>query len=98
MMFPKPKRVRLKGKALARLNQAIHDRDNDRCVICGAWVDPGKKFHHEPCGADKSDEEEKGATLCDRCHFRRHNGPNSTEIRELIKEYLRKHYGGKDGS
>ena len=53
---------------------------------------PAKKFHHEPCGVNRSDEEQKGVVLCDICHFQRHNGKNSGEIREKIREYLRKCY------
>ena len=92
MIFEKPKRVCLKGKALSDLNRKIHNRDHNRCVICGAWVDPAKKFHHEPCGINRSDEEQKGVVLCDACHFQRHSGKNSREIREKIREYLKKCY------
>ena len=92
MIFEKPKRVHLKGKALSNLNRAIHIRDHNQCVICGAWVDPGKKFHHEPCGVNRSDEEQKGVVLCDICHFQRHNGKNSAEYRQKIREYLQKYY------
>ncbi len=92
MIFEKPKRVRLKGKALSNLNRTIHIRDHNQCVICGAWVNPAKKFHHEPCGINKSDEEQKGVVLCDACHFQRHNGKNSAEYRQKIQEYLQKCY------
>lgn len=92
MIFAKSKRVRLKGRALSRLNSAIHTRDHDRCVVCGAWVHPSVKFHHEPCGVNRSDEEQKGVVLCDACHFQRHNGKNSTEYRQKIQEYLQKCY------
>ena len=93
MIFAKSKRVRLKGRALSRLNSAIHTRDHDRCVVCGAWVHPSVKFHHEPCGVDKSDEIEKGVVLCRECHFERHNGKNSQEIRKKIVDYLKGLYG-----
>ena len=92
MIFAKSKRVRLKGRALSRLNSAIHTRDHDRCVVCGAWVHPSVKFHHEPCGVNRSDEEQKGVVLCDACHFQRHNGKNSAEYRQKIREYLQKCY------
>ncbi len=91
-MFEKTKCVRLKGKKLSDLNRAIHIRDHNQCVVCGAWVNPAKKFHHEPCGINRSDEIGKGVVLCDICHFQRHNGKNSGEIREKIREYLRKCY------
>ena len=84
----KNKRVRLKGKALRELNAAIHERDGHCCVNCGAYVDPGEKFHHEPGGAEKSDEIEKGATLCMKCHRRRHFGPNSQEVKRKVEKHL----------
>ena len=92
MIFGKSKRVRLKGRALSRLKSAMHTRDHERGVVCGAWVHPSVKFHHEPCGVNRSDEEQKGVVLCDICHFQRHNGKNSGEIREKIREYLQKCY------
>lgn len=92
-MLEKPKRVRLKGKALSNLNRVIHNRDHNQCVVCGAWVHPSVKFHHEPCGINKSDEEQKGVVLCAVCHFQRHNGTNSREIRGRIEAYLDNIYG-----
>lgn len=87
-MLTKTKRVRLKGKALWELNAAIHERDGHSCIICGCYVDIGVKFHHEPCGAHKSDEMGKGVTLCFDCHQERHFGANSKEVKTKIVEYL----------
>ena len=64
MMMMKTKKVKLYGEKLRKLNTAIHERDNNCCIICGKYVDPNEKFHHEPCGAMKSDEISKGVTLC----------------------------------
>ena len=91
-VLTKTKRVRLKGKALRELNAAIHERDNHRCIACTKYVDPGEKFHHEPGGADKSNEIEKGVLLCYKCHHRRHFGPGSQEIKTKAEEYLRELY------
>lgn len=87
-MFAKSKRVRLTGAKLRQLNETISERDGQRCVLCNAWVEPGKKFHHEPCGINKQDKEQCGVLLCDSCHFARHNGSNSREIKERINDYL----------
>ena len=87
-MIGKTKRIRLKGKKLRELNAAIHERDGHCCIICGRYVDPGEKFHHEPCGAEKSDEIDKGVLLCFDCHKERHFGPKSKEIKTKIEEYL----------
>ena len=73
---------------MRELNAAIHERDGHCCIICGQHVQPGEKFHHEPLGAEKSDEIGKGVTLCYSCHHRRHFGPNSQGIRTEIEEYL----------
>ena len=95
-MINKTKRVRLYGPALFQLNTAIHSRDGNCCIICGAYVYPGEKFHHEPPGANKSDEIEKGVTLCFSCHAARHFGANSMAIRAKIIEYLNNLYGGEN--
>lgn len=92
-MIKKMKRVRLHGSALRELNTAIHERDGNRCIICGQYVQPGEKFHHEPPGAGKSDELKKGVTLCFGCHAARHFGVNGTLIRAQIVAYLSRLYG-----
>ena len=92
MMMMKTKKVKLYGEKLRKLNTAIHERDNNCCIICGKYVDPKEKFHHEPCGAMKSDEISKGVTLCYDCHAERHFGKNSNAVRAQIKEYLQSIY------
>ena len=92
MMMMKTKKVKLYGEKLRKLNTAIHERDNNCCIFCGKYVDPNEKFHHEPCGAMKSDEISKGVTLCYDCHAERHFGKNSNAVRAQIKEYLQSIY------
>lgn len=96
-MLPKTKRVRLRGTDLEELNRAIHTRDGHNCIICGAYVPIGEKFHHEPQGADKSDEIEKGVLLCFDCHQTRHFGKDSQQVRGKIVEYLARLYGETAG-
>ena len=91
-MIPKTKRVRLSGRRLEELNEAIHERDGHRCIICGAYVHIGEKFHHEPPGIGKSDEIEKGVLLCYTCHQERHFGSMSREIKQRAVEYLERLY------
>lgn len=82
-------RTRLTGKAMKKLNEDIHERDDCRCVACKkAYVPIGKKFHHEPCGDDKQDLIEQGACLCDKCHDIRHSRGGSLEIRKKAEDYL----------
>ncbi|WP_371378867.1 hypothetical protein [Sporomusa aerivorans] len=94
--IPKHKKVRLKGKPLAKLNLDIHVRDKYICIIkgCGLHVPIGEKFHHEPCGSDKEDRIEKGLLLCYEVHHDgRHKGPDSEAIKQECQEYLRGLYG-----
>ena len=91
-MIAKTSQIRLTGKPLAELNAEIHARDNNSCVCCGRWVDPGEKWHHEPGGANKQDRIECGATVCGRCHHERHFGKLLRMYRELIERYLRELY------
>lgn len=91
----KNKKVRKKGKALKQINDEIHVRDKNQCIIqgCKLYVENGKKFHHEPQGADKEDRLECGVTLCDGHHYERHHGENSEAIRQECVDYLKKLYG-----
>ena len=86
------KRIRIKGKALSALNAEIHYRDSDSCVSCGAWVHPGEKFHHEPCGCYKEDRLECGVTACGSCHHERHFGKDPNFYKDKIMDYLSRLY------
>ncbi len=90
--FPKTKRKRIKGEPLSKLNEQIHKRDNNACILCGRYVLPGEKFHHEPSGPKKQDRIECGVTLCRECHDERHFGSKLREYRRKIENYLRKRY------
>lgn len=88
-MFAKAKLIRLKGKALLALVKQIYERDQHRCVVCGKWVEDGKKPHHEPCGAGrKSDEFWKMVLLCDECHYKRHHTEEAMKIKDVIIRYI----------
>lgn len=94
MMFPKKKKIRLTGKAQQKLVDDVYKRDGHCCVVCGRWVEKGHKYHHEPPKSHGGqDIIEHAALLCDLCHFIRHNGPNSNEIKEAVESYLNKLYG-----
>lgn len=92
-MLTKPKRVKLYGKKLRELNNKIFERDNYRCIVCGAYVSPGHKFHHEPNSQNKTDEMCGGVVLCDKCHRLRHDSGRLKEIKEKCESYLRDLYG-----
>ncbi|MCM0760678.1 hypothetical protein M7775_19185 [Sporomusa sphaeroides DSM 2875] len=89
-MFPKDKREKLKGKSLKQLNNDIHERDGDKCIIktCRRNVLPGVKFHHQPFGNKKRDRIECGCTLCPDCHHELHFGEDSRKYIAECEEYL----------
>lgn len=86
------KPVRVKGKKLKQLNDAIHERDDNKCVVSGVYVDPDVKFHHVKRGINKEDRIEYGVTLDPGVHWKSHFSKD-TEERERInrrcEEYLR---------
>lgn len=90
--IPKMKIIKLKGKKLAALNTAIHERDYHRCIYCRSLVNPGEKFHHEHNGV-KSDQIEYGVLLCMKCHKKRHHEAGGHEIKEYCRKYLMNLYG-----
>jgi len=72
-MFPKPKNIRLKGKKLHELYDAVHARDAGQCVKCGTWVEPGTPPHHRIFKSQSGgDELENLETLCQECHYKEH--------------------------
>lgn len=88
-MLEKSKQVRLRGEALRGLVDAVYERDQHKCVVCGRWVEDGHKPHHEPPGAGrKSDELDKMVLLCDECHYKRHHAGDAGIVRDKIERYL----------
>lgn len=89
----KHKRTRLKGKAVDRLNEEIHERDNYQCIVpgCKRYVPIREKWHHEPCGANKEDVIEKGCLLCYKHHQQRES-KDSQPIKQACKDHLNRFY------
>lgn len=82
-------KIRLKGKALRNLVQAVYDRDRHKCVNCGRWVPDGHKFHHEPPKSHGGqDIIENAVLLCYDCHYKRHNTAEGKEIADKCRRYL----------
>ena len=92
MAIQKKNAVRLKGEALRKLNIAIHERDSNRCIVCGRHVESGEKFHHEKKTGLKNDVMEEGVTLCIACHYDRHFSERLQTIRDKCREYLKNLY------
>jgi RNA-directed DNA polymerase len=84
----KRKIVRLKGKELRELNEAVYERDQHCCVNCTRWVEEGNKFHHvvfkSQGGGDTLDN---AVLLCYDCHQKVHSA-GGYEITEKLKRYL----------
>lgn len=84
----KHKAIRLKGAALAALNQQVYERDQHCCVNCKRWVEDGHKFHHviykSQGGGDTLDN---AVLLCYDCHQKVH-GAGGREITDKLKRYL----------
>lgn len=88
---PKKNVVHLGSAAKKTLRKKIFNRDHDCCVVCGKKAE---QWHHEPFGADKSDEPEKGVALCAMCHHILHNDPNKgKEYEAKVIAYLWTLYG-----
>lgn len=89
MNFVKHKRIRLKGKAIVKLNREIHERDDFTCIIpgCGKYVALGEKWHHEPCGINKEDVIKKGCLLCYKHHQQRES-KDGEPIKQACEDYL----------
>jgi len=93
MNLVKHKRIRLKGKAIVKLNRAIHERDDFTCIIpgCGKYVSLDEKWHHEPCGINKEDIIEKGCLLC-YDHHQQRESKDGESIRNACEDYLNRKY------
>ena len=95
-MLEKHKPIRLHGDKLRELNGKIYNRDNNSCVLCGAYVPEGTKFHHIDFKSQGgSDEEKNGVMLCEtgaNCHGTKAHGPNAKAIREKLKKYINDYY------
>ena len=67
------KSIKLTGKKLEEQNQAVYDRDNGHCVLCGkATLAP---VHHIEHGTgNRSDEVDNKAVICYDCHAAYHHG------------------------
>jgi 5-methylcytosine-specific restriction endonuclease McrA len=96
--IPKTVTIRLKGKALAILNDHIWELDKRRCVLC--WlidkvftpIPRGTKFHHIVFKSHGGgDTVNNGAMLCltgKNCHGMRGHGPDARKFRRILLEYV----------
>ena len=90
----KKKRIHLTGRKAREFYDKIYDRDGGHCIWCGVPIEYGVKYHHEPCGIYRSDEETKVVMLCPHCHFIRHHQAPAV-ARDICVDYLHRLYGEK---
>lgn len=94
MELKKKKRIHLTGRKAREFYDKIYERDGGHCIWCGVPIEYGVKYHHEPCGIYRSDEETKVVMLCPRCHFMRHHKTPAV-AREICVDYLHRLYAEK---
>ena len=88
-MFDKHKQVRLRGEALRGLVDAVYERDQHKCVVCGRWVEDGHKPHHVVYKSHGgSDTLDNLVLLCDACHHEVHCGKKQLELKNKLTRYL----------
>lgn len=70
---PKAKPIRLKGKKLHDLYNAVYNRDKGLCK-CGKWIEPGTPPHHIVFRSQGgSDTMENLEMCCNDCHNKIHH-------------------------
>ena len=96
-MLEKHKPVRIHGDKLRELNERIYSRDNNSCVLCGAYVPEGTKMHHIILKSHGGEDSEKNCvTLCiNKCHRLAH-GTEAKAIREKLKKYIHDYYNTEE--
>lgn len=73
-----------------RVKRVVYERDQGRCILCGAMGDPWCHYiarSHGGLGI-----EENIVTLCPRCHYEYDNGRHHWEIKGQIRKYLQWKY------
>lgn len=78
---------------------AVYERDNERCVLCGAWV---PKFfsnaHYIPRSHGGLGIEQNIFTACQECHDRYDKTTERPVLREKLRRYFMSKYENWDES
>jgi 5-methylcytosine-specific restriction endonuclease McrA len=71
--YPKHKPLRLKGKRLIALYEAVYERDGGRCK-CGRFIEPGTPPHHKIHKSQGGEDTMENLEMkCIYCHDEEHN-------------------------
>jgi hypothetical protein len=93
MQFPKPQKIRKKGKALHRLYEEVRQRDGEICVACGRWVPEGTPSHHiKYRSGGREDTPDNLITLCNdpECvYYQVHHGSLKRAVQILLKRLIK---------
>ena len=72
---PKHKAIRLKGKKLIALYEAVYERDGGICQKCKKnWIEPGTIPHHKILKSQGGEDTKENLEMrCLECHDVEHN-------------------------
>lgn len=71
------------------VKEAVYERDNHHCVLCGRYADPSWACAHYIRRSQGGLGIEKNIiTLCPACHLGFDEGPDRYRIRAYLSEYL----------
>lgn len=81
--FPKPKRIKLTGKAYKDLQERVIRRDNSSCKITGIFtVEPPHHIIYRSSGG--SDTEDNLICLSRSIHYNIHHGDPREALEEMV--------------
>lgn len=71
----------------------VYQRDRQRCVMCGKWVEPRFACAHViPRSKGGLGIEQNIVTLCMECHYKYDSTTDRKVIREMLVRHLRQFY------
>ena len=71
------------------VKEAVYERENHHCVLCGRYADPSWACAHYIRRSQGGLGVEKNIiTLCPACHLGFDEGPERHRIRAFLSEYL----------
>lgn len=76
-----------------KVKEAVYERDNHKCVLCGKWAERSWACAHYIRRSQGGLGIEKNiVTLCPVCHMAYDESSRRNEIKAYLGEYLSNHY------